>query len=162
MHAGDLVADRFELELIAGVGGMGEVWRARDRATGGAVALKLLQLEGDAARDRFAREAALLAELTHPAIVRYVAHGSATKGMPFLAMEWLDGENLEQRLSRHALDVADTLAIARRVADALAAAHGAGIVHRDVKPSNVLLLGGRAEQAKLVDFGVARPRLADA
>jgi tetratricopeptide (TPR) repeat protein len=162
MHAGDVFADRFELDRIAGSGGMGEVWRARDRVTGADVALKLLQLEGNAARDRFAREAALLSGLTHPAIVRYVAHGSDGGGMPFLAMEWLDGEDLEQHLGRRPLDVSATLAIARRLADALATAHAAGIVHRDVKPSNVILIGGKADQAKLVDFGVARPLLADA
>jgi tetratricopeptide (TPR) repeat protein len=162
MHAGEIVADRFELESIAGTGGMGEVWRARDRSTREDVALKVLHLQGAASRERFAREATLLAELIHPAIVRYVAHGATAAGMPFLAMEWLEGENLEERLSRQPLDVRDTLAIGRHVAEALAVAHAAGVVHRDVKPSNVLLVDRRPDRAKLVDFGVARPRLADA
>src|SRR6185295_11680561 len=98
MHAGEVVDGRFELESVAGTGGMGEVWRAIDRTTREDVALKVLHLQAAASRERFARETALLAELTHPAIVRYIAHGTTSAGMPFIAMEWLEGENLEQRL----------------------------------------------------------------
>jgi tetratricopeptide (TPR) repeat protein len=162
MHAGEIVADRFELERIAGAGGMGEVWRARDRLTGAEVALKLLQVEATASRERFAREAALLAELLHPAIVRYVAHGATQGGQPFIAMEWLEGNDLGQLLTRGPLPVDATIAVGRRVAEALSTAHAQGVVHRDVKPSNVILVAGRPELAKLVDFGVARTRFTSA
>ncbi len=162
MQAGEIVGDRFELERIAGAGGMGEVWRARDRLTGAEVALKLLHVEASASRDRFAREAALLAELLHPAIVRYVAHGATSGGQPFIAMEWLEGQDLGQRLALGALTVDAAVAVGRRLAEALSIAHAQGVVHRDVKPSNVILVGGRPELAKLVDFGVARTRFASA
>jgi tetratricopeptide (TPR) repeat protein len=162
MHAGEIVGDRFVLERIAGAGGMGEVWRAKDRLTGAEVALKLLHVEASANRDRFAREAALLAELLHPAIVRYVAHGATTGGQPFIAMEWLEGHDLGQALARGALSVDATIAVGMRLAEALATAHAQGVVHRDVKPSNVILVAGRPELAKLVDFGVARTRFASA
>ena len=104
---------------------------------------------------RFEREAEVLASLAHPHIVRYVAHGH-TADRPFLAMEWIDGVTLAERLGQGALGVVDAAAVVSAVADALAFAHARGVVHRDVKPSNVVLAGGRIEGAKLVDFGLAR------
>jgi len=155
MLPGTLIARRFEIERLAGRGGMGAVFRARDVTTGDAVALKLL--EGDSADvERFGREATALSELHHPGIVRYVSHGLTTEGRPFLAMEWLDGEDLNRRLARGPLAVAECVELGRRVGDALSVAHGRGIVHRDVKPSNLFLPGGRVEDVKLVDFGVVR------
>src|SRR5262249_11218713 len=100
LSAGEIVADRFEIERVAGRGGMGEVYRAIDRARGEPVALKLLASPGQGAADRFAREAYLLSELSHPAIVRYLAHGQTSSGQPYLAMEWLEGEDLARRLAR--------------------------------------------------------------
>ena len=153
MQAGDVVGARFVLEAKRGSGGMGTVWRAVDRTTGEPVALKFLDTD---ATERFEREAALLAELAHPSIVRYVAHGRAGQGTPFLAMEWLEGESLRSKLVRGGLTTGETLVLGRRLAEALGAAHVAGIVHRDVKPSNVILAGGKAEECKLIDFGIAR------
>ncbi|HVY49232.1 MAG TPA: protein kinase, partial [Minicystis sp.] len=88
-RAGDVLVERFEVERRAGSGGMGVVFRARDRHTGERVALKLLHAGDAAAFARFAREAAILAELRHPRIVRHVAHGVASSGQPYLAMEWI-------------------------------------------------------------------------
>jgi serine/threonine protein kinase/tetratricopeptide (TPR) repeat protein len=155
---GVLVADRFEVETLAGVGGMGLVFRARDRHTGQVVALKLLQDTGLKADrlERFWREAQTLAELRHPGIAAHVAHGRTAQGEPFLAMEWLEGESLAARLRRSPLSLGETLALARAVAAALATVHRRGIVHRDIKPSNLLLRDGRAEGATLLDFGLAR------
>lgn len=102
-HEGAIVAERFELEQLAGRGGMGAVYRARDRATGSYAAVKLLR-DGTASehRERFAREARLMSELTHPAFVRCLGFG-CDGDTPFLAMEWLEGEDLAERLQREGL-----------------------------------------------------------
>src|SRR5262245_11937391 len=134
MRAGELVSDRFALERVAGTGGMGTVYRARDRATGAPVALKVVVGADDLRAERFARESRILAQLSHPGIVRYVAHGATVAGEAYLVMEWLEGEDLAQRLARAPLTVDEGLALAARVADALAAAHSRGVVHRDIKP----------------------------
>ena len=134
---------------------MGVVYRATDRDTGSPVALKLLaELRADLV-ERFAREVQALARLRHDRVVRYVAHGT-DQGRVWLAMEWLDGEDLAARLARGPLTVDETLALARAAAAALAAAHAAGLVHRDVKPSNLFLPMGSAGSAKLLDFGLVR------
>ncbi len=154
MQPGAVVADRFEIHSEAGHGGMGTVYRARDRTTGTLVALKLVS---ERAGDAFEAEARMLQELDHPGIVRYVAHGRAQEGT-YLVMEWLDGEDLEQRISREALTLEQSVDVVRRAAEALGAAHTHGIVHRDVKPANLWLVGGDLAHVKILDFGVARAR----
>ncbi len=154
MQPGDVVAGRFEVEYLAGTGAFSTVYRARDRASGEAVALKVLLL-GDPTPERFAREARVLGELQHPAIVPYVDHGETAAGERYLAMAWLDGEDLRRRISRGPMPVEAAGATIRRIAEALAAAHERGVVHRDVKPSNVYLPAGDGARATLVDFGVA-------
>ncbi len=156
MALGALFADRFEALRKAGVGGMGTVFRARDSHDGGDVALKILRGQDAHDVERFTREATILARLSHPGIVRYIAHGITLAGEHYLAMEWLDGEDLAARVSRRGLSMAESLAIVRRAAEALAFAHARGLVHRDLKPSNLFLLRGDVEQVKLVDFGIAR------
>jgi hypothetical protein len=151
MRAGELAFDRFEIEAEAGAGGMGAVYRARDRHGGGVVALKVMHGLGGDALKRFEREAALLLEIVHPSIVRYVAHGPS-----WIAMEWLEGEDLEARLARDKLTLHDTIAVARAAAAALGAAHARGVVHRDVKPANLWLVSGDPAKVKLLDFGIAR------
>ncbi|MFY0569497.1 protein kinase domain-containing protein [Archangium lansingense] len=152
-----LIAGRFAIEDLAGRGGMGTVYRARDRSTGQTVALKLLHaLTSQHAAMRFNREAVLLAGLSHPGIVSYVAHGTADGEQPFLAMEWLEGEDLARRLIRQPLSVSETLLLLRRATEALTAAHRQGIVHRDIKPSNLFLRASRPEDAVVLDFGLAR------
>ena len=147
-----LFGDRFETIREAGSGGMGVVYQARDRTTGGLVAVKALLDSSE--QDRFAREAEVLSRLEHPGIVAYVAH--AKDAPAYLAMEWLDGEDLAMRIERGALSIDESIAIAVRVADAIGFAHARGIVHRDLKPSNVFLVGGRADGVKVLDFGLAR------
>jgi hypothetical protein len=104
---------------------------------------------------RFELEAAILAGLHHAHIVEYVAHGATPDGLHYLVMEWVEGEDLGQRLERTGLDLHDTVAMGLGIARALEALHELGIVHRDIKPSN-LMLGDGVERVKLVDFGVAR------
>ncbi len=154
VERGAIVGGRFEVESVAGAGGMGTVYRAIDTARGCPVAVKILHEGGEI--QRFEREAQILRQLDHPSIVRYVGHGEDERGVPFLAMEWLEGESLSQRLKRAGLTVAEAVDLARRVASALAGPHAAGIVHRDLKPSNVFLVGGDVATPKVLDFGVAR------
>ena len=157
---GEVVGGRFELLAEAGKGGMGSVYRAHDRRTGDLVAVKVLSDWGTDALPRFLREAEILAGIEHPGVVRYVAHGESGNGKAYLAMEWLEGEDLEQRLAREPLTVGEAVALAARVADALAAAHQRGIVHRDIKPSNLWLLRRRLDAVKVLDFGIARVKSA--
>ncbi len=157
-----LLAGRFVVEREVGRGGVGIVYRARDEVTGTPVALKVIAIPGvDASEEaRFGREGRVLAGLSHPGIVRVVAFGQLDEGHPYVAMEWLEGEDIQQRQKRAPLTLGQALEVAAQVADALAYAHGVGIIHRDIKPSNVILVGsGRGQEwpvgAKLVDFGVA-------
>ena len=155
MECGDLVGGRFEIGAVVREGGMGLVFRAFDRETGRRCAVKTLIEASRAYTDRFEREAELLSSLRHPAVVSYVAHGF--HGIePYLVMDWLDGEELGDRLARGPLALADAREVAARIADALGAAHVLGIVHRDVKPSNIVLVSGDVTRATLIDFGVAR------
>ncbi|NUO52276.1 MAG: protein kinase [Polyangiaceae bacterium] len=155
MTPGELLAERFLIEAVAATGGMGEILRARDVDTDARVAIKVM-IAASVDRDRFEREARVLRKLEHPRIVRYLGHGETPGGAPYLAMEWLDGEDLEHRLSERGLSTDETLAMTQGVAEALAHAHAQGIVHRDIKPSNVFLVGGRPDSVKLIDFGIAR------
>ncbi len=152
----ETIDGRFDLVRLAGEGGMGRVYEAVDRLTGGAVALKVLRDAAGQTSGRFSRESRLLAALRHPGVVRYVAHGTTASGEPYLAMEWLTGETLSARLKRAGLSVADGIALALAIARALGAVHRAGVVHRDLKPSNVFLIEGAPERPVLIDFGIAR------
>jgi len=152
-----LIGGRFTIEFQAGRGGMGAIYRAIDSRTGQRVALKLLHgLSSPEVAYRFKREAVLLDELRHPAIVTYVDHGTTQTGQPYLAMEWLEGEDLAHRLARAPLELSESLSLLRRVTEALVTAHQQGIVHRDIKPSNLFLRAGRPEDVVVLDFGLAR------
>jgi eukaryotic-like serine/threonine-protein kinase len=146
----------YEILSPLGAGGMGEVYRARDTRLDRTVAIKVLnsQLVANAElRARFEREARIVSQLQHPHIC--VLHDVGSEGATeFLVMEFLEGESLSDRLKRGPLPQAELLKIAIQVADALEKAHRAGVVHRDLKPGNVMLtkLG-----AKLLDFGLAKP-----
>ena len=157
---GSILAHRFAIESMAGEGGMGVVFKARDITDNRAVALKLLHRQSATATlsepSRFFREAQLLSELRHPGIVSYVAHGQTSEGQLYLAMEWLSGHDLGKRLSQGTLSLTETLTLCRTIADALASAHRVGIVHRDLKPSNLFLRDGQIDQVTLFDFGIAQ------
>jgi len=119
LPAGTVIAGRFTVEGLAGRGGMGTVYRASDSLSGQRVALKLLHVKGGDAPRRFTREAELLSALRHPGIVSYLAYGQSEQGQPFLAMQWLEGEELAQRLARQPLSPRETLSLLRHSALAL-------------------------------------------
>jgi hypothetical protein len=157
----EVIDERFTIEQLAGFGGMGQIYRARDRKTGGLVALKVMHDAERLELERFAREAQVLATLSHPGIVRYIDSGITAEGEPYLVMEWLSGETLAARLSRTQLTLAEALGLGRRAASALGAIHRGGVVHRDIKPSNLFLRDGAIEKVALIDFAMARGPLAD-
>ena len=145
---------RYRLQREIGAGGMATVYLARDVRHDRDVAIKLLKhdLSEVVGADRFITEIRTTAHLRHPHILPLFDSGAAG-GVPFYVMPFIDGESLRARLRRQRLSVGESAGILREVADALAHAHGAGVVHRDVKPDNVLLSG---RHAFLADFGVAR------
>jgi tetratricopeptide (TPR) repeat protein len=155
--------DGYVIEAYVAAGGMGHVFRARDAVTGDAVAIKVLAAPDAAGHraleilaERFSREARVLARLTSGGIARYRGHGTTKDGVPYVATEWVEGETLASRLERGPLSVGEAVVLGARLARTLGAAHDLGVVHRDVKPSNVMLVEGGVERAKLIDFGIAR------
>jgi hypothetical protein len=151
-----VVVGRFEIERLAGKGGMGVVYRAHDRQTGEAVALKLLTRTGAELLERARREARVLAALRHPGIVRHIDDGLGARGELYIAMEWLEGEPLSARIARGPIGLRDGVALVRRVAEALGVAHANGIVHRDLKPANLFLREKKLDAVAVLDFGLAR------
>lgn len=151
VHAGERVGG-FTLGASLGEGATGRVWRADGPS--GAVAIKLLSLEVMGVRERFEREARALMKLDHANVVRALGHGHADDGTPFIALELLDGETLEERLLRLGrIGVEEAVAITAAAAAGLSAAHQHRIVHRDVTPGNIFLCKDGA--VKVLDFGIA-------
>lgn len=155
-----LLGGRYRLEERLAIGGMGDVWRAHDEHMGRPVAVKLIRddLASDpAAVERLRREARTAASLAHPnvATVLDIVNGPGDGDPPAIVMELVEGETLAERLDRQgALDPAEAVAVADGLLAALEAAHAAGVVHRDVKPANVLI--SHDGTVKVTDFGVAR------
>jgi serine/threonine protein kinase len=152
---GTVIAGRFVLRSVAAAGGMGSVYLATERDTSRNVAIKILSREGPEDLVRFGREASLLATIHHPNIVKYIAHGES-EGVYYIAQEWVEGMTLAMQLRTVGVTASEAIALGIGVAEALGAAHAIGVVHRDVKPSNIILDGNSLEQPRLVDFGVAR------
>ena len=145
----------YEIVSPIGAGGMGEVYRAKDTRLDRSVAIKVLpaHVSGDPdTRARFAREAKAIAGLSHPHICTLYDVGEHD-GATFLVMEHLTGETLAQRLEKGSLPLEQALAVATEIAEALCAAHRQGVIHRDLKPGNVMLT---ETGAKLLDFGLAK------
>jgi serine/threonine protein kinase len=158
---GELIGGRFRVENELGSGGMGTVYRALDEKTKTSVALKLFETRNATEVKRAYQEVQLLSRLRDPAIVEHVADGITNEGHIYLAMQWINGTTLYHRLAWGRMSIDDVVAVARRLAGALAAAHEGGVVHRDVKPSNVMLRDDRPDQAVLIDFGIARVAAAE-
>ncbi|GAA2109609.1 serine/threonine-protein kinase [Streptomyces synnematoformans] len=168
METGSVLSGRYRLTEPLGRGGSAQVWSAHDRVTDEQVAVKILRLDTDTdgwtdaeerrrerreREARFRRERKLLAELRHPAIPPLRDHGFH-EGEPYVVMEYIDGLSLRRFLARYApLPQAVAVAIAVALAEALKCAHDAGVVHRDLKPDNVVIAGDG--NVKLIDFGIA-------
>src|SRR4051794_12235455 len=153
----ELVGGRYRIERPLGHGGMATVFAARDEELGRPVAIKLLAdgAAGDPeVRSRFLREARLAGRLSHPNVVRVFDAGE-DGGRPYIVMELVDGETVADLLARRGrLDPAEAISLGRQAAAALQHAHDAGLVHRDVKPQNLLLR--RDGTLEIADFGIAR------
>jgi len=156
--AAQVLGDRYELVDPLGFGGMSVVWRAHDRVLDRFVAVKLLagRLAGEAeARDRIRTEARAAAALSHPNVAQVYDYGEwqdAGRSLPFVVMELIRGTSLQQRVEAGPMSARFAMRTAAEVAAALAEAHAEGLVHRDVKPANVMLT---PQGAKVVDFGIA-------
>ncbi|MGE5184486.1 MAG: protein kinase domain-containing protein, partial [Acidobacteriota bacterium] len=152
-----LIADRYEIQGLVGAGGMGRVYRAHDRTLDELVALKLLRaelLDTPGVLERFRQEVKLARRVTSPHVVRTFdlgQHGSDH----FLTMEYIDGRSLAQLLDDGPPPIAEAVRIAREVAAGMAAAHAVGVLHRDLKPDNVLI--ARTGRIAITDFGIAMP-----
>jgi len=150
------IIGRYKIEAVLGSGGMGDVYRAKDEQLGRQVALKFVP--EDMARrpdrlQRFLREARSLASLNHPGIVTVYSVEEA-EGRHFIAMELVQGRTLSEAVPTGGMALRDLLHVGVQVADALAAAHGQGVVHRDLKPGNVML--AEDNRVKVIDFGLAK------
>lgn len=159
---GDTIAARYEIESLIGRGGMSSVYAARDLQLGRRVALKLFRAELAAGEDmrRHRDEIEVLASLNHPALVTLYDAVEDTTGAAVLVLELVDGHELGEVIAEGPLPAAEAALIGAAIADALAFTHARGIMHRDVKPGNIIvphtLTGDTGPRAKLVDFGIAR------
>jgi serine/threonine protein kinase len=149
-----VIADRYRLDRLVGRGGTAEVWQATDASLGRRVALKLVTAPHDESAVRAADEARTLAQLSHPSLVQVYDAGTDDAGRPWVVMEFVEGETLADAMRKGPLPVRRIAEIGATVAEGLAHVHARGMLHRDVKPANVLL--GRDGSVKLTDFGIAR------
>ena len=162
LPVGTVLGDTYRISRVIGVGGMGAIYEAAHVSAGRRVAIKMMSRELAAhpeALARFRREVKVTTELAHPNIVDVFDFGAAPTGEPYLVMEFLEGEDLEQRLERDGrVPLLTAVQIINQVASALAVAHQEGVVHRDLKPGNVFLtqVEGDGVFVKVVDFGISK------
>jgi serine/threonine-protein kinase len=150
----------YEIDALVGVGGMGEVFKGHNVQTGDPIAIKMVLPEyaqDPLIMELFRKEARVLFRLAHDAIVRYYVFTIAAEvGRPYLAMEYVDGPSLAERIKSGPLTTEEVTTLKNRLADGLHKAHEVGIIHRDISPDNVILPEGRVDRAKIVDFGIAK------
>jgi serine/threonine protein kinase len=161
LEPGTVLDGTYQIVRRLAQGGMGSVYVARHLRLGGELVVKTLDVDyaaTDEGRARFQREAEILARLHHPNVVQVVDFNISEGGMPYLAMELLDGPDLRTALARGRIfSPAETMTIVRQVASALSAAHACDIIHRDLKPENVVLCraAGQMPIVKVIDFGIS-------
>ncbi|MEW9307038.1 serine/threonine-protein kinase [Labrys neptuniae] len=150
----------YRIDALLGVGGMGEVYKGHNIQTGDPVAIKIVLpefAEDETILGLFRKEARILNHLYHEAIVRYYVFSiDPALSRPYLAMEYVDGPSLAAHVKNAPLTAAEFMPLLRRLADGLHRAHLAGVIHRDMSPDNVILPGGLVQNAKIIDFGIAR------
>jgi serine/threonine protein kinase len=150
---GELLDGRYRLGTLLGRGGMSDVFRAVDEVNSTDVAIKIVRSPDREYAQRLAQEAQALRRFSHPGLVQLYESG-VNGDMAYLVMEFVDGPSLDQVLRQGPLTTAETASLGSSLADALAYAHAQGVVHRDVKPANILI--GADGLARLTDFGIAR------
>lgn len=157
---GTQLNNMFEIDRLVTAGGMGEVYKGHNIQTKDPVAIKIVLpefAEDEMILELFRKEARILNHLHHEAIVRYYVFSiDAALGLPFLAMEFVDGPSLAERIKSGPLDAASVATLQQHLADGLEKAHQAGVIHRDIAPDNIILPDGRVDRAKIIDFGIAR------
>ncbi|MBZ9938990.1 serine/threonine protein kinase [Mesorhizobium sp. BR1-1-16] len=160
LEPGTHLNDTYEIDVLIATGGMGQIYRGHNIETGEPVAIKTIRTEF--ASDTmifslFRKEAMMVARLHHPNIVRYYSFSrDPTLGMPYLAMEFVEGPSLAERIADTPLSIDEARRLFLPVAQGLALAHRAGIVHRDLSPDNIILDNGAVDAPKIIDFGIAR------
>ncbi len=163
---GQTLLGKYEIEGLLGQGGMGAVWRARHSMTGRKLAVKVLDkgyVNNAQVSARFGREARAASLIQHPGIVEVLDLDKTDDGVPFMVMEFLEGETLARRIERRGrLDQAETLRLGSMLLEALDAAHTHGVIHRDLKPENIYVVpaGRRGEAVKILDFGISQVQTA--
>ncbi|MBV8756054.1 MAG: serine/threonine protein kinase [Deltaproteobacteria bacterium] len=156
MTPGERIDNRFVVEKLVATGGMGVVYRAQDTQTGQPVALKVLETRSAEDVIRAIQEVELLAKVNHPGIVRHIADGLTKDDVQYLAMEWIEGPTIADRMEKDGFSQREVVEVGRAVAAGLGAAHAHGIIHRDIKPTNIILEGNECTRARVIDFGLAR------
>lgn len=158
-RTGQVLGGRFELLRMIGVGGMATVWLASDRQLGRPTAIKILKSDDRTIERRFLGEIEILATIAHPGLVAPLGTGRTADKRLYLAMEYIRGENLRDRLTELGpLGWRGVVEAALQIADVLIVLHKSGVLHRDIKPSNIMLAQGERLQVKLIDLGVAKRR----
>ncbi len=163
-HIGQILNNTYEIDGVLGRGGTGEAYLARNQVTGRMVAIKALNKQfsdNDAYRDLLKREVQMR-DILDDAVVRYTECSRSDQGHVFLVMDYIDGPSIGELMLQRRLEPRELMIIGHRVAEGLMAAHAKGIVHRDLSPDNVILRGGNADRATIIDFGIAKDTAAGA
>ncbi len=163
-HRGQVLNNTYEIEGVLGRGGTGEVYRAKNLISGRIVAIKALnaQFSGQEGYIELMKREEQMRDIRDDAVVRYTECSRMDQGHVFLVMDYIDGPSIADEMLKRRLEPRELMIIAHRVAEGLVAAHGQGIVHRDLSPDNVILRGGNPEKATIIDFGIAKDTAAGA
>jgi len=157
-HRGQILNNTYEIEGVLGRGGTGEVYRAKNLISGRVVAIKALnaQFSGQEGYIELMRREEQMRDIRDDAVVRYTECSRSDQGHVFLVMDYIAGPSIADEMLKRRLEPRELMIIAHRVAEGLVAAHGQGIVHRDLSPDNVILRDGSPEKATIIDFGIAK------